>query len=101
MKDEIKKKQPIKKICQSKIKNSIWKNEIQTWKKIKGDEIIKKAILKSYQLKTISNQKNIDQIWDMKKLENEIENNFQIEIIYSNKKITIKRTRTISDIKTN
>jgi hypothetical protein len=31
-------------------------------KKIKGDEIIKKAILKSYQLKTISNQKNIDQI---------------------------------------
>jgi hypothetical protein len=37
----------------------------------------------------------------MKKLEDEIENNFQIEIIYSNKKITTKRTKTISDIKTN
>jgi len=64
-----KKKQSIKKICQSKIKNSNWKNEIQTLKKyIKGDEIIKKSILKSSQLKTISNQKNIDQIWDMKKI---------------------------------
>ena len=53
-----KKKQPIKKIYQSKIKNSNWKNETQTWKKkINGDEIIKKKV--NFKIISIKNNKQL------------------------------------------
>jgi len=70
LRDEIEKKILLRKVFKTK-QIAIKRMRIKSiWNKLK-DEIVKKSILKTISNKINSNQRNIDKIWQIKKIERE------------------------------